>query len=102
MIKKGLYKVIDEDNQEALMKVIENEKSLVFELVGEKPRFTYGDIDEFIYNQPNKKRTLQKIIVDHDKFEFKLHSFRIINDDKFVLYPYRSGNPYLFVFVKDN
>lgn len=95
MLKDGIYKVSDYDNQETLIKVIEKNKTIIFELIGNKPFFTRGDMDMFIYNQKDKKRTIKKIKSGH--------SLNIINDEKFVLYPYQSGNPYLFNLEnKDN
>lgn len=92
-MKNGIYVVSDYNNQETLMKVTNTDKSIKFELVGDIPRFTRGNIDEFIYNQKDKKRTINKIRSGH--------AIDIINEDKFVLYPYQSGNPYLFIFKSE-
>lgn len=92
MIKNGIYIMKDFDNQETEIKVKENDKTITFELIGEKPFFTRGDMDTFIYNQPNKKRTIKKLNGGH--------AIRIWNNEKFTLYPFQSGNPYLFTYKK--
>ena len=94
MLNNGIYKMSDYDNQETLFKINETEKSITFELVGEIPRFTRGDMDMFIYNKDNKKTTIKKVKSGH--------AIHIIDKNRFVLYPYQSGNPYLFQFLKES
>ena len=94
MLNNGIYKMSDYDNQETLFKIKESEKSITFELVGEIPRFTRGDMDMFIYNKDNKKTTIKKVRSGH--------SIHIIDKNRFVLYPYQSGNPYLFQYLKES
>jgi len=94
ILKNGIYKMIDEDNQEILFKIKETDKTIIFELIGERPYLTLGDMDMFIYNQKNKKRTIKKIGSGH--------AIRVINGERFILYPYQSGNPYLFQCLKES
>lgn len=86
----GIYIMSDYKNNETLVNVKVGKKTIIFELIGEKPRFTYADIDEFLYN--NKKR-----IVNKDKSR---HTITIWNETLFTLYPFQSGNPYLFKLKK--
>ena len=60
MLNNGIYKMSDYDNQETLFKIKESEKSITFELMGEIPRFTRGDMDMFIHNKDTTKKQLQK------------------------------------------
>ena len=94
MLNNGIYKMSDYDNQETLFKIKESEKSITFELVGEIPRFTRGDMDMFIYNNGNKKTTIKKVKSGH--------TIHIIDKNRFVFYPYQSGNPYLFQYLKES
>jgi len=50
ILKNGIYKMIDEDNQEILFKIKETDKTIIFELIGERPYLTLGDMDMFIYS----------------------------------------------------
>ena len=86
----GIYIMRDYDNQETLVDVKVCEKTIKFELIGEKPEFTYGDMDEFLYN--NKKRIINKIKSGH--------AITIWSETSFTLYPFQSGNPYLFKLKK--
>lgn len=93
MIKNGLYKMSDFEKQTAEFMVKETDKTIIFELIGEIPHFTKGDMDKFVYNRKNKKITMKK--------QNSGHAINIINDEKFVLYPFQSGNPYLFEYLKE-
>ena len=93
-MKNGLY--IHKDNSfvnngEYIIRLKETDKSYIFELVKNNMRFSPAHLD-MMFSKSNRVR------VNKDK---SIHTMNIVGDDWFCIYPYRSGFPYVFEFLKE-
>jgi hypothetical protein len=91
-IKNGYYTIEDRHDIKTKVRIRNNEKSIIFELIDEPPKYNYADIQRFLYDKG--KKVMQKRGRER-------HGLFVVNDSKFVLYPYQSGNPYLFERIDD-
>lgn len=96
MLKSGLYIAENNDNiydaYRIKMRVKETHKSFTFELVEFFSHYSASQIKMMF--QGTKKFQLKK--------GEGAHGIRCWDDESFTLYPFQSGNPYVFKLVTDN